>query len=103
MGIWIRIRKYQLQNNIHYYQVELPGSEMIPFFIGIDPLQRKLYFFKNNNFKEKPISTVNFNNKEEILSIPEEFIPQSIFGNVVIKVIGALRKNEFPEILDHAA
>ena len=97
--MYIQIKKYVNQNNIYYYSVNTTELGGYDFFIGIDPLKKKILFFSNNNFNDNPITVVDFNLSEPLLA--PNTIDLKVYTRVVTKACRALINNEFPDSLDY--
>ena len=99
MAIYIKIRKINEKNNIHYYKIitENYGDNPIAY-VGIDAVEKKIIFFDNNFFLLKVIDR---HSNKPVGKI--ETIPQSVVAYTIMKTVPALDKNEFPEKLDYFA
>lgn len=103
MAIFIGIKKVGKQNLIHYYHVDTCDFGGANLYIGINPKEKKLFFYETAEFIN-PISIASLDPKDTDKPIPPvPGISPAIYNLVILKAYRALEKNEFPEFLDYCA
>ncbi len=91
----IDIRKASEKNNIHYYSVYKDNDDTdVVYYIGLDSLQKKIYFFESKNF-ENPACI--YSQKDDCFEKKDDRILPLINYRVILKSLRTLTKNEYPQ------
>lgn len=70
MAIGINIKKIKENPNIYFYQVITYGINPFDFFISIEPREKKICYYKDENF-QLLLGCMQFNTSTEFTYIPE--------------------------------
>ncbi len=100
MAIGINIKKMKEGSNIYYYKVITYGINPFDFFISIKPLEKKICYYKDENF-QLLLGCMQFDISPEFTHIPE--ITSSAARRVAIQALKAILKNDFPEHIGFAS
>ncbi len=95
MECFILIRKVSDGNNVHYYAVFKKDNEKeISYYIGLDSDRKKIYFYKDNLFKN-PLCIYD-QHQDRFEKTDPEMLPL-LNGKVIMKALRTLRNNYFPQ------
>ncbi len=100
MAIGINIKKIKENQNVYFYQVITYGINPFDFFISIEPREKKICYYKDENF-QLLLGCMQFNTSTEFTYIPE--ITSSAARRVAIQALKAILKNDFPEQIGFAS
>lgn len=96
MAKGIDITKYKEEKGIHYYFIS-KGDRNPLVFIGIDPKNKIILFYKNSNFNAGLLDIIDLKDKNPIKSIPG--IERIDLIMTVARAHLAIHKKEFPKYI----
>jgi hypothetical protein len=101
MRYFISIEKICAESNIHYYTVfKEEDCQKVDYYIGLDSVRKKIYFFKDSQFKNSPNCIYDLQTDKM-----EKYDPSmlsSINPRVIMKAIRTLKDNNFPSDISWA-
>lgn len=101
MGILIEIKDKQQKDSLIFYSVPYTGfTELQPFSIGIDPINKLLFFFENTNISVEPKIILDLKDEEKIIS--NFGIPMRVVAIIIRQVSRCLREHNFPDNISFA-
>lgn len=98
MGIWIPIRKYHQENDLHFYKLYSSDNEQIAAYMKIDAANKIISYSRCPNFTQID-SEVDLNNPDGVIK-PIENVNFIILSKSFAKAYRALKDQHFPEFLD---
>lgn len=98
MGRYIEIKKIGTEKTIYYYRVVSPDFPTVNiFYIGLNPQEQSIYFFRNKKF-DTPDYTVALNAQNEKIEAVD-WLPNFLFYGTFVKAREALINNKFTEFI----
>lgn len=101
MGILIKIRKYTEEKNNLFYKIFSLDGKYVATYLKITPEKNRIYFSATSDFKTIDAS-FDLSSKTEIIK-PVADVPATIIIKLTMRILEALKTNNFPDILDYAA
>lgn len=91
---YIIIRKISESKDVHYYAVYKDNGEKdINYYLGLDALQKKIYFFTDISFVNAfAIYDLKIDRFEKL----DSNLKSLISDKIIMKSLGALNNNKFP-------
>jgi hypothetical protein len=100
MARYLKIKKIDVKENEHFYIVLGKEQGYLDCFISINPIEKKLVIYSDDQFLH-PVHIINFNNPDEFFSVPN--VPPLLLGPIISTALRAIKKNEFPADLDYCS
>lgn len=98
MAIYIKIRKFIHEKENVFYEIDLAELNL-KLFVKIDVKNNLLTFYKSNNF-DRSFLEVDLR-KNNVVHTKE--IPANLMYRIITQLAKAIKRNEFPDVLDYSA